>query len=52
MKSIYVSSNVNYALFFPVYVQVPEKSFITKSCLINENSPKTTLEMSIWLTEN
>ena len=37
IKSIYDSSKVNCALYFPVYGQVPEKNFTTKSCLISEN---------------
>ena len=37
IKSIYDSSKVNWALYFPVYGQVREKNFTTKSCLISEN---------------
>ena len=32
IKSIYDSPNVNCALYFPVYKQVPERNFATKNC--------------------
>ena len=34
IKSIYDSSKVNCALYFPVYKQVPEGNFFTKNCSV------------------
>ena len=46
---IHQRSIVHY--IFPVYGQVREINFTTKSCLISENKPKNNLKMSIWFTK-
>ena len=41
---MYESSKVNCTSFFPLNVQVLEKSYLRKSCSISENKHKYTLK--------